>query len=132
MMEKCNRSISELKYPFIIYLNSIDYHKTPNISPPSSRIYAPQYITLLFECFSVLMKLIVQNCTRNHVFCLLSSSNMAFCCKSIVFCLIPFFFLEIQIRGMKNSRRKNASVYQPRRIYAPLCISPPKNACGSV
>ena len=50
---------------------------------------------------------------------MLSSSNMAFCCKSIVFCLIPFFFLEIQIRGMKNSRHKNALVYKPRRIYAP-------------
>ena len=41
-MEKCNRSISELKYPFIIYLNRLPQnskYKTPLLSNISPLVY---------------------------------------------------------------------------------------------
>ena len=77
---------------------------------------------------SVVFKKFTEINTRPQVFLslngvngpeMLSSSKMAFCCKSIVFCLIPFLFLEIQIIGVKNSRHKSGSVHKPPSLCPP-------------
>ena len=44
------------------------------------------------------------------------------------FCLIPFFFLEIEITDVKNSKHKSGSVCNA----LPPCISPLKNAWDSL
>ena len=74
------------------------------------------------------MKLMVPNCERHHVFCLLSTNNIAFCCKGIVFCLIPFLFLEMQVTGVKNSRYKSGSVYNPPPLH-PSSLYKPTRKC---
>ena len=68
-------------------------------------------LTLLLKCFQVFMKLMVPNCEIHHVFCLLSSSKMAFCCKSILFLSysIPYF-LDTKT-DVENSRHKSGCVY---------------------
>ena len=67
------------------------------------------------------MKLMVSNCERHHVFCLLSSGK---CCKTIVF--LPYF---IPLSWDTNNRceklqTKRGSVYKPNKKCLWHCISP--------
>ena len=57
------------------------------------------------------MNLMVSICERDHLFCLLSSSKMEFCCNNcillhFVFCSIPFLVFKIQITVVQKSTKK--------------------------
>ena len=54
------------------------------------------------------------------------SKKLRFAGRTLLFCLIPFLFLEIYITGVKNSRH---IIYKPPSPTP--CISPTKNACDS-
>ena len=76
---------------------------------------------------------VVPNCERHHVFCLLSSSKMTFCCKS------NFFVYSIPLSWDTNNRCKKLQtrkvpcisssllyklpVYEPIKQWLGLCVS---------
>ena len=71
------------------------------------------------------MNLMVSICERDHLFCLLSSSKMEFCCNNcillhFVFCSIPFLVFKIQITVVQKSTKK-CFCNKPHS-----CKSPPK------
>ena len=60
------------------------------------------------------MKLMVPNCERHHVFCLLSTNNIAFCCKGIV-----FLSYSIPLSWDASNRREKLKIQKWFRIYPP-------------
>ena len=76
-------SICVVRWAFLGYLSLCKNIK--RICEGMLFLINPLKLTLLLKRFQVLMKLLVPNCEKYHVFCLLSNSKMSFCCKSIVF-----------------------------------------------
>ena len=112
-------SICVVRWAFLGYLSLCKNIK--RICEGMLFLINPLKLTLLLKRFQVLMKLLVPNCEKYHVFCLLSNSKMSFCCKSIV-----FLSYSITLSWDTNNRCNNGSVYKPPPPHSPLCINPPK------